>query len=73
MLKLMKPTLILTAGAFTLAACTEDPDKTRNGAAIGAAVGLLSGVLTDDDSNEKKSFAKIWAAAALLSPTQATV
>jgi len=53
MLKLMKPTLILTAGAFTLAACTEDPDKTRNGAAIGAAVGLLSGVLTDDDSNGK--------------------
>jgi len=50
---MLKPTIILTAGAITLAACTEDPDKTRNGAMIGAAAGLLTGILTDDDSNGK--------------------
>lgn len=53
MLSILKPTIILTAGAFALAACTDDPDKTRNGAAIGAAAGLLSGILTGDDSNGK--------------------
>ncbi len=53
MLNMLKPTIILTAGAITLAACTEDPDKTRNGAMIGAAAGLLTGILTDDDSNGK--------------------
>lgn len=53
MFNLVKPTIILTAGAFTLAACTDDPDKTKKGAAIGAAAGLISGVLTGDDSNGK--------------------
>lgn len=53
MLNLVKPTIILTAGALTLAACTEDPDKTKKGAAIGAAAGLISGILTSDDSNGK--------------------
>jgi outer membrane protein OmpA-like peptidoglycan-associated protein len=53
MFNLVKPTIILTAGAFTLAACTDDPDKTKKGAAIGAATGLISGILTGDDSNGK--------------------
>tara|TARA_R110002096_G_scaffold414611_1_gene615782 strand:- start:14812 stop:15444 length:633 start_codon:yes stop_codon:yes gene_type:complete len=53
MFNLVKPTIILTVGAFTLAACTEDPDKTKKGAAIGAAAGLISGILTGDDSNGK--------------------
>tara|TARA_R110002094_G_scaffold216836_1_gene187798 strand:- start:1441 stop:2073 length:633 start_codon:yes stop_codon:yes gene_type:complete len=53
MFNLVKPTIILTVGAFTLAACTEDPDKTKKGTAIGAAAGLISGILTGDDSNGK--------------------
>lgn len=53
MFNLVKPTIILTVGAFTLAACTEDPDKTKKGAAIGAAAGLISGILTGDDSSGK--------------------
>lgn len=53
MTKLIKTTAAVSISALFLTACTDEPDKARNGALIGAGAGLLSGILTDDDSNGK--------------------
>jgi len=51
MLNYFKPIFILLLSVFTLTACTEDPFNTKKGALIGATAGVMSGLLTGDDSN----------------------
>ncbi|GLQ35239.1 membrane protein [Amylibacter marinus] len=53
MATVLKTVSIATLSAIALVACTEEPDKAQKGAAIGAGIGLISGILTDDDSNGK--------------------
>jgi len=51
MLNYFKPIFILLLSVFTLISCTEDPFNTKKGAIIGATAGVMSGLLTGDDSN----------------------
>ena len=51
MLNYFKPIFILLLSVFTLISCAEDPFNTKNGAIIGATAGVVSGLLTGDDSN----------------------
>jgi len=51
MLNYFKPIFILLLSVFTLISCTEDPFNTKKGVIIGATAGVMSGLLTGDDSN----------------------
>ena len=42
---------ILSTSLFSMTACTDSPNKLKQGAIIGATAGAISGFLTDDDSN----------------------
>ncbi len=66
----IKTTLIALASTLVLSSCASytgqtsdpnDPNRTRNGALIGAGIGVLAGLLTGSDATERRQHAMIGA------------